>query len=100
MSDSDEDPRAFNRPDRPTLGGADVAGLGQAVITLTHEVWVLTDRLAALEAILEEAGIDVAGRIDSFTPDAALQEKLDERGRALVARVTAALANFEPESTD
>lgn len=87
-----DNPRSFNNPDRPTLTADDMPGVGQAVMTLTHELYVLIDRIAALEAVLERHGLDVSREVEAFKPDAAQQERLNERGRALVARVTNALA--------
>ena len=87
-----DDPRSFNSPDRPTLTADDMPGVGQAVITLTHELYVLIDRIAALEAVLERHGLNVSEEIEAYKPSEEQQERLNERGRALVARVTNALA--------
>jgi len=43
------DPKSFNNPGTPTLNAQDSAGLGQAVLTLTHELWIVIDRVHALE---------------------------------------------------
>ena len=87
-----DDPRSFNSPDRPTLTADDMPGVGQAVMTLTHELYVLIDRIAALEAVLERHGLNVSEEIEAYKPSEEQQERLNERGRALVARVTNALA--------
>lgn len=87
-----DDPRSFNNPDRPTLTADDMPGVGQAVLTLTHELYVLIDRIAALEAVLERHGLSVAEEIEAFKPGPKQQERLNRRGRALIARVTNALA--------
>jgi len=42
---NNDDVTSFNKPDRTTLDNTDVEALGHAVLTLTHELWVLTDRL-------------------------------------------------------
>lgn len=86
------DPRSFNTPDRPTLTAEDVPGLGQAVLTLTHELYILIDRIAALEAVLQVHGLNVGAEIEALKPGEAQQHRLNERGRALVARITNALA--------
>ena len=67
-------------------------GVGQAVMTLTHELYVLIDRIAALEAVLARHGLNVGEEIEAFKPDAEQQERLNERGRDLAARVANALA--------
>ncbi len=87
-----DDPRPFNTPERPTLAAEDVPGLGQTVITLTHELYILIDRIATLEAVLEGHGLNVGEEIEAFKPNEAQQQRLNEYGRALVARVTNALA--------
>ena len=87
-----DDPRSFNNPDRPTLTTDDMPGLGQAVMTLTHELYVLIDRIAALEAVLERHGLNVGEEIEAYKPTEEQQERLNKRGRDLVARVTNALA--------
>ena len=87
-----DDPRSFNSPDRPTLTADDMPGVGQAVMTLTHELYVLIDRIAALEAVLERHGLNVNEEIEAYKPNEEQQERLNQRGRALVARVTNALA--------
>ncbi len=87
-----DDPRSFNSPDRPTLTADDMPGVGQAVMTLTHELYVLIDRIAALEAVLERHGLNVSDEIEAYKPNEKQQERLNQRGRALVARVTNALA--------
>ena len=78
--------------DRPTLEPQDTAALGQALLALTREVWVLTDRIMVTEALLAARGIDLADAIDRFQPDAAFQARLDAAGQRLTAAVTEALA--------
>lgn len=90
MTDS-IDPKKINQPNRPTLNNSDTGKLGQALLTLTKELWVLRDRVTVLEAVLEKKGIDVSNEIDSFQPDKAMQEKLDEQAKALMAAVFEAL---------
>ncbi|MCG8440966.1 MAG: hypothetical protein MI723_04070 [Caulobacterales bacterium] len=91
------DPRSFNHPDRPTLSETDVAGLGAALLALTQEVWVLTDRLAVMEAVLARRGVDIRADIEAFEPDAEMQAELNARGKALVERVVGALAGAAGE---
>ena len=56
----EENPTEFNRPEREILKDADLNGVGQAVITLTKEIWVLIDRLHIMEAVMAENGIDIS----------------------------------------
>lgn len=89
------DPKLYNRPDRPTLHEADAAGLGAALLALTRELWVLTDRMTVLEAVLARHGIDAAAEVEAFQPDEALQATLNAKGQRLVASVVNALARIE-----
>ncbi len=88
-------PQGYNTPERSTLVDADVGRVGAAVLALTRELWVLTDRMLVLEAILQDSGIDVAQRIETFQPGRELQQKLDEKGQKLVETILAALAGTE-----
>ena len=85
-------PTAFNRPERDILKDADLDGIGQAVVTLTKEIWVLTDRLHVMEAVLAENGIDISEQIKTYQPDETLQQKLKTESEALIDRVLSALA--------
>jgi hypothetical protein len=91
------DPKSYNKPARPTLHEGDTGHLGAAVLALTREVWVLTDRLAVLEAVLATHGIDAASAIEAYQPDAELQAALDAKGQRLVASVVNALAGITAE---
>ena len=90
------DPRSYNYPDRKTLESADVPGLGDAILVLAREVWVLTDRLAVMQAVLAKRGIDIAEEIETFQPDEVLQAQLDEKGQKLLADITNAIAGIKP----
>lgn len=87
------DPKSFNNPDTPTLIAQDSAGLGQAVLTLTHELWIVIDRLNALEGVLKKHGMNVSEEIENYTPSDADKAQLDERGKQMVQRITDALAH-------
>ena len=85
-------PTAFNRPERDILKDTDINGIGQAVITLTKEIWVLTDRLHVMEAVMADNGIDISEQIKTYQPDEALQSKLKAENQALIERVLSALS--------
>jgi len=86
-----KDPTEFNRPTQTILSGTDVDGVGRAVMTLCHELWVVKDRMAVLEAVLADNGIDAEAAIEAYQPDPDLQDKLNLDGRALVERIVSAL---------
>ena len=69
----------------------DIDKLGQALMTLTQELWVLKDRQRVLEALLADAGIVTPETINRFEPDAALSEQLSGERRALIDAVLGAL---------
>jgi len=85
-------PASFNSPDRVTLTDVDVASLGQAILTLTRELWVITDRMHIMEAVLAKHGLDITDEITHYNPDSALSEKLQHEGVALIERVLASLS--------
>lgn len=81
---------------RQILGPMQIDQLGEAVIALTREVWILTDRLAVIEAVLAETGIDMA-KVDRYQPDEAMAAKLDAKRKTLIGHIIAALgAGPEP----
>lgn len=64
--------------------------LGEAILALTREIWVLTDRQAVLEAVLTEQGVDV-GAMDRYQPDDAMNAALAARRQRLLDNVLVAL---------
>ncbi|MFA3791212.1 hypothetical protein AB6T38_08840 [Aliiglaciecola sp. SL4] len=87
----DKAPTEFNNPIRETLNEADTGGLAMALLTLTQELWVLTDRVRVLEAVLEQKGIEIHDQVDRFQPDETLQAELDNKSQKLIASVLKAL---------
>lgn len=85
------DPRSYNAPERRIFRPEMIDDVAQALLTLTHEVWVLTDRVRCLEAVIEQHGIPVSRALEQFEPDAALQAELDAKAQALVKSVVTAL---------
>lgn len=76
--------------DRHILTEHRIDDLGEAIIALTREIWVLKDRQAVLEAVLAEEGIAV-DRIDPYQPDAAMTERLHSARQQLIDNVLTAL---------
>ena len=85
------DPLLSDPPARAMLGADQLDDLGLALLALTRELWVVIDRQAVLEKLLERHGISAA-EIDAFQPDAAFAEALETRRKALVATVLGAFA--------
>jgi len=89
---NNDDVTSFNKPDRTTLDNTDVEALGHAVLTLTHELWVLTDRLATVEALLEKKEIISRQEVEAYQPNEKRQESLSASAKILVQRVVASLS--------
>ena len=70
----------------------DIDRLGQALLTLTGELWIVKDRLRVLEAVLQESGIVVPEAVDQFEPGEALQSELATDRTALIERILDTLA--------
>lgn len=87
-----EDPREFNSPDRDTLSDLDVGSLGLAVLTLTRELWVLTDRMHVMEAVLAENNLDIREDIQRYQPDEKMTSELRQQSAALTERILGALS--------
>ncbi len=77
-------------PARRILGPEQIDDVGQAVLALTKELWVVTDRLTVLERILEDIGVP-PGAVDAYQPDEATERLLAERRDRLMQVVTQAL---------
>lgn len=69
----------------------DIDQLGQALLTLTKELWVTRDRVRILEQALNDAGVLSPGAVDKLQPDATLSEELDAERAALIDAVLRAL---------
>ncbi len=85
-----QDSRGDHAPQR-ILGSQDVHNLGQAMLTLAAELWIVRDRMMVLEHVLGEQGMDVAALVDRHVPDAALQAKLDAERKRIMKALTDAL---------
>jgi hypothetical protein len=72
---------------RTALKPEDIDKLGQAVLTLAKELWIVKDRQAITEAVLAKRGIDIREEIALFQPDAALDAKLNAERQALVTKL-------------
>jgi hypothetical protein len=75
----------------PKLNTEDVDQLGQAILTLTEELWVLKDRQRVLEELLAQAGIVSPEALDRHAPDAELAARLATERQELISHVLGAL---------
>lgn len=85
------DPRSFNTPKSEIFGPDQIDNIARAVLTLTREVAVLSDRVLVLEEILEQKGIDVREAVDTYQPSEEFQARADAVIQTLTANVIAAL---------
>lgn len=92
MTDAKTSPKRASDPEpRQMLRDNQVDHLGEAMLTLTREVWVLTDRVRILEAVLEDKGIDVRDAIATYVPSAKLETELAAARVRLVDAIVTAL---------
>ena len=70
----------------------DIDKLGDALIALTHEVWVLRDRQKVLERLLADAGVLTPDAVQAFQPDDSLNAELSAEREALINNVLRALS--------
>ncbi|WP_375194325.1 hypothetical protein [Sphingobium sp.] len=81
---------ADKTPERRILPDARIDDLGEAILALTREIWVLTDRQMVLEAVLDEHGIDMA-KVDAYQPDEAMTRRLDAKRQRLLDTILGTL---------
>lgn len=67
-----------------------IEGIAQGFVTLAGELWVVKDRLAVLEKVLDKHGIP-ASVVETFEPDGDFKEQLAATRKAYIQRVIASL---------
>ena len=68
-----------------------IEDLAQGFVSLTSELWIVKDRLAVLEQVLDRHGIPAPSAVDAYTPEGGFKAKLDAERRAWAQRMIAAL---------
>jgi hypothetical protein len=86
-----DDPRSYNTPELKALLPDQIDNLGRAILSLTREICVLTDRLSVTEAVLAARGIDIAEAVDTHQPDAALQSRIDGQVNRIIGGIVGTL---------
>ncbi|MDH3977480.1 MAG: hypothetical protein OEU86_03110 [Gammaproteobacteria bacterium] len=67
------------------------------ILELMSEVWIVRERLYALEQVIEDAGIDVSDRLEKWRPTAEQDLKLDKQREQFIKSVLRSLeANHVP----
>ena len=78
------------------LGPEQIDDLGNALLVVARELWVVKDRQRVLEAVLAKHGLDVAQEVAGDGPDEALAAELNaERERYLGAIMNALCPSAE-----
>lgn len=72
------------------LRGADLDFLARMNMELLAELWITRDRLAVLEAVLNDRGITQAEEVDTFVPSETLSRRLDQLREVMVENVLGA----------
>jgi hypothetical protein len=83
----------------PILQEIDIDRLGEALITLTKELWIVKDRQRILEVALNDAGVLAQSAVDSYQPDEALTSQLEAERKQLIDDLIAALVERPRELT-
>lgn len=83
--------RPTDPPARQFLGEGQIDNLGTAVLVLARELWVVKDRLAVMEKVLEKYGIP-ASEINAFQPDEVFEAELQAQRQRLIDTVVSALS--------
>lgn len=74
-----------------TLQARRIEDLAQGFVSLTSELWIVKDRMAVLEQVLDRHGIPAPSAVESFAPAGEFKSKLDAERRAWAQRMIAAL---------
>lgn len=86
-TDAADRPAASSETPRPEQTFFDDPALDRAagmIMTLAAEVWVLRDRLTAMQRLLEQQGALPPGALDAWQPDDATAAALDADRRDFV----------------
>ena len=82
--------RPTDPPETAILKDAQIDDVARGLLALAREVWVLTDRVMIMEALLEDRGVS-SGMIDNFQPDEKLELELKKRREAMLGRLMTAM---------
>jgi hypothetical protein len=83
---------------RLSLGPDQLSDVAMALLTLSHEVWTLNDRVRMLEAVLGDQGVDIHDAVNRYQPDQILAAEQAAKANAFVARILGALAGQAPQN--
>ena len=87
--------RTATRPDRPYLGSRELDDVNLVTTQLLTELWIVKDRLAVVEKLLEQKQYVNRADIDEFVPTTEFAGELLRERDALARRVIGAPFNVE-----
>jgi len=73
------------------LLGRRIEDVATAFVSMAGELWIVKDRLAVLERVLEKHGIPAPSSVDRYEPEPEFRASLDAERRAWVRRIVGAL---------
>jgi len=82
------------------LRGADIDRMGQALITLTKELWIVKDRQRILESVLVDSGLLSNTAIDKHQPNDTLDKELKKERQKLINGIVNSLAPAPSQNHD
>jgi hypothetical protein len=85
--------RTVHRPEVPYLGSRELDDAMLVISQLMVELWIVKDRVAVLERLLEERAVLQPDEVSSYAPDPALAARLDRERDAFVRQVMGAPFN-------
>lgn len=89
------DPKDYNFPKGDLLRPEQIDNLGRALISMTREICVLTDRQMVLEQVLIEKDIDVREAVDNYQPDETMQKRLDAATQVIIGNIVGEISGRE-----
>jgi hypothetical protein len=89
--------RTVQRPDVPYLGSRELDDAMLVIAQLVAELWIVKDRVAVLEKLLEDRNVLNTDEVTNHAPDGALAARLDRERDAFVKRVMGAPFNVSSD---
>jgi hypothetical protein len=84
----------------PYLDESSVEDLARMVVALLSEVWIMRDRMAVMEKLLEDGQSVTSRALDDYVPDAAFSESLEQLRDRLVGNVIGAPVSGRDRTVD
>jgi hypothetical protein len=89
--------KTVKRPERPYLGKRELDDVMLMTTQLLTELWIVKDRLAVVEKLLQEKQLLDRAHVDDFVPAGEFANELTRERDALVRRVVGAPFNVDSD---